>query len=224
MAHHHSPRIITDGLVLYLDAANTKSYPGSGTTWNDLSGNGNNGTLINGPTFSSGNNGSIALDGVNDYVQISQSGNLATENWSFEFIAKQLSTSYRHTYWGLSNGGDVAFRVQNFQRWNNGGYVSFNGNNSSYSSVSFEGTSSFEWNYFAIVNTPTSAKYYQNGVLKTTANNPLRGSFDRIWLGMRGIGDQHINAEFSNFRAYNRELSASEITQNYNATKGRYNL
>lgn len=55
MAYFHSPRIVTDGLVSALDAANTKSYPGSGTVWNDLSGNGNNGTLVNVPTFSSGN-------------------------------------------------------------------------------------------------------------------------------------------------------------------------
>jgi hypothetical protein len=62
------PNIVTDGLVLYLDAANQKSYPGTGTTWNDLSGNGNNGTLVNGPTFNSDNNGSIVFDGVDDYV------------------------------------------------------------------------------------------------------------------------------------------------------------
>lgn len=64
------PNIVTDGLVLYLDAANTKSYPGSGTTWNDLSGNGNNGTLINGYIFNSIGNGNLVFDGSNDYVNI----------------------------------------------------------------------------------------------------------------------------------------------------------
>jgi hypothetical protein len=71
MAFHRGPKTVTDGLVLYLDAANPKSYPGSGTAWSDLSGNGYTGTLINGPTFSSGNGGSIQFDGTNDYFAAS---------------------------------------------------------------------------------------------------------------------------------------------------------
>jgi len=76
MATRGGPKIITDGLVLSLDAANTKSYPGTGTVWKDLSGNGNNGTLVNGPTFNSGNNGSIVFDGVNDYASTTPVSNL----------------------------------------------------------------------------------------------------------------------------------------------------
>jgi hypothetical protein len=68
MALSHSPRIVTDGLVLCLDAANKRSYPGAGTTWIDLTANKNNGTLVNGPTFDSANGGSIVFDGTNDRV------------------------------------------------------------------------------------------------------------------------------------------------------------
>ena len=68
MALAHSPHIVRDCLVLYLDAANTKSYPGSGTTWTDISGRGNNGTLTNGPTFSSDDGGSVLVDGSNDFI------------------------------------------------------------------------------------------------------------------------------------------------------------
>ena len=64
----HSPSLVMNGLVLALDAANPKSYPGSGTTWTDLSGRGNTGTLTNGPTYSSANGGSLVFDGTNDYV------------------------------------------------------------------------------------------------------------------------------------------------------------
>ena len=64
----YNPRVVTDGLVLCLDAGNVKSYPGSGTTWTDLSGKGNTGTLTNGPTYSSANGGSIVFDGVDDRV------------------------------------------------------------------------------------------------------------------------------------------------------------
>ena len=67
MALHHSPRIVTNGLVLCLDAGSRKSYGGTGNVWRDLAGS-NNGTLTNGPTFSSANGGSIAFDGTNDYV------------------------------------------------------------------------------------------------------------------------------------------------------------
>ena len=66
----HSPKIVTNGLVLCLDAGNTKSYPGSGTAWTDLSGRGNNGTLTNGPTYSSTNGGSVVFDAVDDYVTV----------------------------------------------------------------------------------------------------------------------------------------------------------
>ena len=71
MAVGYNPKIITDGLVLCLDAGNTKSYPGSGTSWSDLSGQGNTGTLVNGPTYSSADGGSIVFDGSNDYGSLS---------------------------------------------------------------------------------------------------------------------------------------------------------
>lgn len=66
MALAHNPKIVTDGLVLCLDAANPKSYPGSGTVWSDLSGNGNNGTLVNGVGYNSNNGGYLTFDGSND--------------------------------------------------------------------------------------------------------------------------------------------------------------
>ena len=73
MGLSHSPSIITQNLVLCLDAANSKSYPGSGTTWYNLIPGGVNGTLTNGPTYSSANGGVIALDGVNDYISLTNS-------------------------------------------------------------------------------------------------------------------------------------------------------
>ena len=88
MSIHYSPTTVTSGLVLCLDAGNAKSYPGSGTVWTDLSGNGNTGTLINGPTYNSANGGSIVFDGVNDYANIGVgrgvnqfSGNFAVSVW-----------------------------------------------------------------------------------------------------------------------------------------------
>ena len=70
--------IITRGLILHLDASAPSSYPGSGTTWSDISGNNHVGTLTNGPTFSTDGGGSIVFDGTNDYVTIPDS-----PNWDF---------------------------------------------------------------------------------------------------------------------------------------------
>ena len=78
MSTRYNPSIVRDSLLLYLDAANTKSYPGSGTTWYDLSGNNKNPTLTNGPTFNSDNLGSIVLDGTNDMVEFSPGTNITS--------------------------------------------------------------------------------------------------------------------------------------------------
>ena len=89
MATYYSPKIVTDGLVLALDAANRKSYNSGSTTWYDLSGNNNNGTLYNGPTFNSANSGSIVFDGVDDYSTsfISSPGSNFTISFWFNVIS-----------------------------------------------------------------------------------------------------------------------------------------
>jgi hypothetical protein len=93
MASIGGPNIVTDGLVLALDAANTKSYPGSGTVWKDLSGNGNNGTLINGPTFDTGNLGSIEFDGVDDWTSFGNILNTGTSDFTISAWVKSTSTA-----------------------------------------------------------------------------------------------------------------------------------
>lgn len=98
------PNIITDGLVLALDAGNTKSYPGSGTTWNDVSGNGNNGTLINGPTFDTGNGGSVVFDGVDDHFTTSTTPTelLGNPSFTISMWVKRLSNEVTNTgLWAL---------------------------------------------------------------------------------------------------------------------------
>jgi hypothetical protein len=109
MAFSYSPKIVTDGLVLYLDAANSYSYVSGSTSWNDISRGGNNGTLVNGPTFNSGSGGSIVFDGVNDYCTFSnlptgfQAGitNYSISIW-FKLITKREAPLLEM---GSSNGG-----------------------------------------------------------------------------------------------------------------------
>ncbi len=93
MSFVHSPKIVTDGLVLALDAGNTKSYTSGSTTWFDKSGNANNGTLTNGPTFSSANGGSIVFDGVDDRVEFGSFGSLPTQG-TIQFWMYSISISY----------------------------------------------------------------------------------------------------------------------------------
>ena len=100
MSLGHGATIVRDGLVLYLDAANEKSYPGSGTTWYDLSGNGNDVTLINNPTYSTNNNGSFIFDGVDEYlssVSLTHNGTLTAI-----FVAKYQSKSAYHNFFDRS--------------------------------------------------------------------------------------------------------------------------
>ena len=70
MATYYNPKIVTNNLFLYLDAANAKSYPGSGTAWKDLSGQNNDTTLVNGPTYNSNNSGCFVFDGTDDYLEV----------------------------------------------------------------------------------------------------------------------------------------------------------
>ena len=90
MSYNNGPKIVNDGLVMYLDAANSRSYSGTGTAWTDLTGSGANGTLTNGPTFNSANGGSIVLDGTNDYIPISVPSNIIRLYDSTIFFAVKL--------------------------------------------------------------------------------------------------------------------------------------
>jgi hypothetical protein len=212
MGISYNPRIVTEGLVLALDAGNTKSYPGSGTTWTDLSGGGNTGTLTNGPTYSSANGGSIVFDGVDDYVSS-----------TFSFTAGQAVTI---SGWLYSTASTSAYRnfVDTLSTypmiwWDTEGKIEFD-TGSGYRTASVYRN---QWVYVALVKPSgtTVASYYVNGVFASNggvsysvpASTPtwFNRSAGQTWLG-----------NCSNISVYNRALSATEISQNYNALKSRY--
>ena len=129
MAFNYSPKIVTDGLVLYMDAANSKSYVSGSTTWNDISRSGNNGTLINGPTFNSSNGGSIVFDGTNDYVNLSDSDNwFYTGNFTIEFwyYFNSVPDSLGQFFYNQRVNGDNYFFIfacsKQFIKENNGSF------------------------------------------------------------------------------------------------------
>lgn len=233
MTIYGGPEIVTDGLVLHLDAANSKSYPGSGTTWNDLSGNGNNGTLTNGPTFSSNNKGGIVFDGINDHIALpslgtfSKSSNITIETWVYssatpsttKSIVTQYSTS---TYFdcGLASNSTGYFFAYSEQGAVAADYatdtVPYNINQWYYVVGIYD--TSYVWLY---VNGIYRTKTAYNTTLSSVSNNPVWyiGKFRQ-----NSTDYYHWTGNISNTKVYTRALSASEVLQNYNATKGRYGL
>jgi hypothetical protein len=229
MGSNLGPYINTDGLVFTLDAGNKNSYPGSGTNWYDLSGNGNNGTLTNGPTFNSSNLGSIVFDGVDDYVNIPNSTNLnPVKNMTISSWVN--ATSFNNTYIGILdkyNGGtSTGFavyipNVSGIQRFR------FLNNATSYSEVT--ATSSIStglWYNVTCTYDGTNINIYVNGSFESSAscsgNN--NGNSDAVKLGGDGVSTNYFNCKISTTLIYNRALTTSEILQNYNATKSRYGL
>ena len=225
MAFHFSPKTVTDGLIFAVDAANQKSYPGTGTTANDLTNNNTTSTLVNGVGFDTTFGGAFEFDGTNDYVEISYSGDLTTQSFTFMFFAKSdVNSGNATTFLGLSNGGDFAFKTYAMQTWVNvNQFLAFVGNNGSYGTYNFYLDGDFrDWNFYCTVLTPTTIKTWINEDLKYDSNNSRRGSFDRIWIGSRG--NAYFNGVIPNLMVYNRALTSQEVLQNYNATKGRFGL
>jgi hypothetical protein len=215
MGFYRGPSIIKDGLVLYLDAANTKSYPTTGTTWSDLSGNGNNGTLVNGPTFSSGNNGSIVFDGVDDALN---STNIFPNSSTFTYEIVFNFSAYQFMQFTLGHV-DFKWRVSgNIPYWN---FWTNGGNPQSTTLGTIPPINNFL--YLVATYDGNTRKVGLNGVYL----NSISGSFTPRIPSSTTIASssfERIYGSFTILRAYNRALTADEVLQNYNATKSRYGL
>ena len=242
MGLSHSPRMVTNGLQLCLDAGNARSYPGSGTTWTDLVGSGNNGTLTNGPTFSSTNGGSVVFDGVNDYVEFGDVFDLGTNDLTVNVWAKPttITAGVNHTLFskalaatqnyrysvGIAGTGSVVYA---FMQGNGGADMFPTG-----STVISTNT----WYMFTYVFTRSSSiSMYVNGGLETLtgsatisqwnaldfqSSNPFRiasyTAADNSGTSALFVGNISV------FQMYFRSLSAAEIRQNFYATRGRYGI
>jgi hypothetical protein len=216
------PDLITSGLILSLDAGNPDSYPGSGTIWNDLSGNGNNGILVNNAGFSSENGGSIVLDGIDDYVAVPNTSgqfNLGTGDFTMAvWINLTDSASYTHLI-NLDNQTNFSFKVgpAEYDR-----VIYFYGGESYRSSFSNWFLNLNEWTYLCLSRNGTTHKAYTNGALISSFDlTPKSLSTTNIYIG--GIEPREYTPEKRAInQIYNRALSDSEILQNYNATKARF--
>lgn len=243
MAFNYSPKIVSNGLVLYLDAANTKSYANQSTVWRDLTTNANNGTLTNGATFSSDNGGAIVLDGTNDYVSINDATSLepATAICLEVVFTHSVLNAYNTVICKPFNGPPWSSPFLSYMlRLNTAGFgfpnhmeigLNLDG---TYRSVRHDFTYALNQIYHVLFNynTTGTTQYYVNGVLSTlssslTTATAIGYSTPPLLLGA-GYGaspvGEFLTGKVFLTRIYNRTLSLNEVTQNYNATKTRFGL
>ena len=230
MAFRYSPKIVTDGLILYLDAANTKSYVSGSTTWNDISRSGINGTLVNGPTFNLSNGGSIVFDGVNDYCTLGTK-NLIQNDFTISIWFK-LNSSGNKEHFIFSNNYSttpallITANVVGTARELTAYYVS--GNVTSYTISSTTDIPASINNITLVRNGSTNIPYL-NGIEQTSrifTNSTVlsSGLYELGYATIRNKTTAYLQGNIYQTSIYNRALTSQEVLQNYNATKSRFGL
>ena len=212
--------IVTNGLILCTDAKNTKSYPGSGTAWTNLAGSTD--LTLNGATFDN-TYPAINFDGSND--DITCSSITCGDTWSQQCFfrpSNQSSAGYGYFNIGwcaISEGGGIGSDTKKL-------YI-FNGSAQTVSTSQFETNTWYHITW--VFNTTNSVvKVYVNGTLDKTTT--ITGTFNtNTYKTFSGLGyytgNQHrLNGKLGNFMIYNRELTASEVSQNFNAQRGRFGV
>ena len=218
MGLSHSPRIVTDGLVFCVDAANKRSYPGAGTTWTDLSSSKANGTLVNMTNnFSTDGAGGLIFDGTNERVDIDSTKSVMSQN-AYTKIAWFYAYSFKYNIISGGSSAQHAFWLQGTDRLRAG-------HNASWSIVSSTTALSLNtWYHGAVTfNTSTGWVLYLNGLPEDTSGSTstFSSSANTFYIGSYN-GANLFHGIISNCLIYNRVLIPDEIKQNYLATKGRY--
>jgi len=225
---NYGPKIVTSGLILALDAADKKSYPGSGTAWNDLSGNNLNGTLTNGPTFNSTNGGSIVFDGTNDYV-------------TFTAVNPTVSAFSCETFFQWSNIGDNKNSLislcyeypnkgylirQNNATATNGKVIVFTDNGTETYITSTQILLTNIWYHLVVVQNSGTCLIYINGVLDSSQSlaNPVLGTTSNTLIGRRDANGAYLEGKVALSRIYNKTLTATEINQNFQVQRNRFGV
>ena len=216
--------IVTTNLSMFLDAGNASSYPGSGTAWTDLSGNSRNGTLTNGPTYTSADGGAIVFDGTNDFVQCSGSITATAAT----FVTWMRRNGPQDDFDGIIySRGAAATGISFFGTTNK---ISYTWNNAvnTYTWDSGLTIPDLTWCMIAVSVTSTTATAYlcqSSGI--TSATNTVghtSTTLDAIRIGQDNLASRYFNGRIATAMIYDRALSAGEITQNFNALRSRYGL
>jgi hypothetical protein len=230
MGFYRGPNVVTNGLVLNLDAANTKSYVSGSTTWRDLSGNGNNGTLVNGPTFSSNYGGGIVFNGSNQYVTLGTYSNMGITNRTYNtwFLVNTTGASNRIlTFPADDTSTDTPAYTSGVTTIGTSaglGGPPYDGYPSNYNNVFAFGNK--QWINIQSTITGKTVLNYINGVFIASATSTGTVSTNPIgYIGRyNGNYGQYFSGTIASVSIYYRALSAAEVAQNYNAQKSRFNL
>jgi len=210
--------IVTDGLVLNLDAGYVPSYPTSGTTWYDLSGGGNDGSLVNGPTYSGG---SMVFDGTDDWLNVPITLNAG--NFTYETVMKQFgSTSYQIFAAGTGGPSNGGTNIQAFVN-SSGGLVNLYApvGGSGWKWGTYDNTGNFtattNVNYhIVVVNLDTTWKIYVNGNLVGDIDSFVPTVGNRVGIARNAMqAANDTSSQVSLVKIYNRALSSAEILQNF---------
>ena len=230
------PNIVNSGLVLNLDAASSKSYPGSGTAWTDLSVNGNNGVLVNSPTFDSTNQGSLVFNGSSSYATLPNN-----------LLQHETGNPFTFSFWFKTSSSGVIFGQQNVSTVSGASayvpaiYIGSNGflytscfwgNTTSNTSVSSSSVNDNAWKNIIVTFSSGSQTSYLNGVSYATLSKTqfffASTYYYFVGAGTTGGwpsgGNAYFNGNISNVLYYTRALSSTEVSQNFNALRGRYGI
>jgi hypothetical protein len=241
--NYYQGNIITSSLIAALDAGNLVSYPGSGTTWYDLSGNGNHFTLYNGVGYNSSNGGYLMFDGTNDYAASNSNINLS----SYDYVAVEV-------FYKCSNTSTVGMVFEHTSNWNTnagglGMATNVDGNNNVANcnhtnhntevARNYLVTNNLDWNnnlnLYSKISDSTGRLTYVNGGLVSftatggyptgTATSP-GGTFANavMYLGSRGGVATYFNGNIASIKIYGFKINSSQVQQNFDAYKNRYNL
>jgi len=206
-------QVVTNGLVLSLDAADKNSYPGSGTTWRDLTENNYSGSLINTPTFNSANGGSFAFNGTNQYTTT-----------SYPQPAYGTGTSFTWNVWVNPGAGAGAAPIIG----NRGGSLVFTKLTRNafeyYPLVISNILTAGVWQNACIVKNGTNFTYYLNSISVAVSSSSATQTLVPFFIGGDNTAGEYFVGSVAITQVYNRALSSTEITQNYNAQKSRFGL
>jgi hypothetical protein len=212
--------------VLYLDVANIRSYVSGSTIWNDISRGGNNGTLVNGPTFNSANGGSIVFDGTNDYTILNF---INPFQETIIVWVKSNTATWNQDGWISSSRRQNGHIIHpNIGTTNVGVYILNSGAVATLIGTITPSSITSPNMYCMTTNGSNSHKIYLNGSLQTTNTTSITRTLSPTSQTYEIAKDDTVarygNGTYYNVLRYNRELSASEVLQNYNATKTRFGL
>lgn len=215
--------IVSNGLVLYFDASKSNSYPGTGNTIYDLSGFGNTGSLVNGPTFSSTNGGNISFDNVNDYISFGTSSSVKPTQLTLACFFKINAINAPNVIVGKQGTGlgaaSYALVVQN-------GNLNFRIESGGIQDASYTFSNTSTYNYAVGTYDGSALKLYLNGALVGTATTTVSIVYSDSYPLLIGYYANAFatNMNVGSLKLYNRALSAIEIMQNFNALRERYNI